>query len=86
VKKCRKEHPTKDKIRRAVRGIGEPLGKGTNHGSPYAYDREVMVLAWGKGVPRLRSSEPVDQLRVAATLARLLGISAPAQAVPQPLF
>jgi hypothetical protein len=66
--------------------LGEPPGKGTNHGSPYAYDREVVVLAWGKGVPHLRRSEPVDQLRVAATLAHLLGIAPPAQAVPEPLF
>jgi len=66
--------------------LGEPAGKGTNHGSPYAYDREVAVLAWGKGVPHLRSSQPVDQLRVAATLARLLGIAPPAQAEPEPLF
>jgi len=66
--------------------LGEPAGKGTNHGSPYAYDREVPVLAWGKGVPRRRSAEPVNQLRVAATLARLLGISPPASAVKEPLF
>jgi hypothetical protein len=66
--------------------LGEPPGKGTNHGSPYAYDREVVVLAWGKGVPHRRSSAPVDQLRVAATLAHLLGIAPPAQAEPEPLF
>jgi hypothetical protein len=66
--------------------LGEPAGKGTNHGSPYAYDREVPVLAWGKGVPHRRSAEPVNQLRVAATLARLLGISPPAQAAKDPLF
>jgi hypothetical protein len=66
--------------------LGEPSGKGTNHGSPYAYDREVPVLAWGKGVPRRRSAQPVEQLRVAATLARLLGIQPPPAAAREPLF
>jgi hypothetical protein len=66
--------------------LGEPAGKGTNHGSPYSYDREVPVLAWGKGVPHRRSAAPVNQLRVAATIARLLRISPPAQAAKDPLF
>jgi predicted AlkP superfamily pyrophosphatase or phosphodiesterase len=66
--------------------LGEPAGKGTNHGSPYAYDREVPVLGWGRGVPHRRSSEPVNQLRVAATLAHLLGIHKPAQAQGSALF
>jgi predicted AlkP superfamily pyrophosphatase or phosphodiesterase len=66
--------------------LGETEGKGTNHGSPYAYDREVPVLAWGAGVPRRRSAEPVEQLRVAATLAKLLGVSPPPGAAREPLF
>jgi hypothetical protein len=66
--------------------LGETAGKGTNHGSPYAYDREVPVLAWGAAVPRRRSAEPVDQLRVAATLAKLLGVSPPPAAAKEPLF
>ncbi len=60
--------------------LRDPEAKGTNHGTPYAYDRQVPVLAWGSAVPRRRQSEPVDQLRVAATLAHLLGVAPPAQA------
>jgi hypothetical protein len=67
--------------------LRDPAAKGTNHGTPYAYDRQVPVLAWGSAVPRRRQSEPVDQLRVAATLAHLLGVAPPAQAAQAaPLF
>jgi hypothetical protein len=66
--------------------LRDPPNHGTNHGSPYDYDREVPVLAWGASVPHWRSAEPVDQLRVAATLARLLRIAPPAAAAPGPLF
>jgi GNAT superfamily N-acetyltransferase len=66
--------------------LRDPFGKGTNHGTPYDYDRQVPVLAFGPVVPRLRRSEPVDQLRVAATLSKLMGIPAPARARGAPLF
>jgi hypothetical protein len=66
--------------------LRDPPNKGTNHGSPYDYDRQVPVLAWGVGVPRMRSKDPVDQLRVAATLAHLLGIPEPAAAAKGSLF
>lgn len=66
--------------------LGEPRGKGTNHGSPHVYDREVPVLVRGPGVPALRHEARVDQSRVAATLARLLGIEPPASANPEPLL
>jgi hypothetical protein len=66
--------------------LADPEAKGTNHGTPYAYDRQVPVLAWGSAVPRRRQSEPVDQLRVAATLAHLLGVAPPERAAPGALF
>jgi hypothetical protein len=66
--------------------LGNPAGHGTNHGTPYDYDKQVPVLAWGVGVPRLRQAAPVDQLRVAATLSHMLGVPPPARALPQPLF
>lgn len=50
---------------------------GTGHGSPYAYDRDVPVLVCGPGVAHGRVREVVPQGRVAATLAHLLGVSAP---------
>jgi hypothetical protein len=66
--------------------LGDPGGHGTNHGTPYSYDSQVPVLAWGVGVPRLRQTEPVDQLRVAATLSHMLGVRPPDRAASQPLF
>lgn len=66
--------------------ISDLPGRGTNHGSPYDYDRQVPVLAWGRLVPRLRVPTPVDQMRVAATIARLLGAPAPSAAPREPLF
>jgi hypothetical protein len=65
---------------------GVPADRGTNHGSPYDYDRQVPVLAWGAHVPHRRSPDPVDQMRVAATIAHLLGVPAPDQATPGALF
>lgn len=47
---------------------------GTAHGSPFDYDREVPVLVAGPGVAHGVVHEPVEQRRVAATLAHLLGV------------
>lgn len=58
---------------------------GTNHGSPWDYDREVPVLMWGTAIERRTSRRAVDVLRVAATLAALLGIPAPEHARGAPL-
>ena len=66
--------------------ISDLPGRGTNHGSPYDYDRQVPVLAWGARVPRSRVTTLVDQMRVAATIARLLGVPAPGGAPREPLF
>ena len=69
-----------------VLDLSDITGQGTNHGSPYDYDRFVPVLAWGVGVPQRRHSEAVDQLRVAATLAQLLKVKPPGAAASAPLF
>jgi hypothetical protein len=66
--------------------LREPAAQGTNHGTPYDYDRQVPVLAYGATVPQRRVAEPVDQMRVAATLSRLLGVTPPAFAAPGALF
>jgi hypothetical protein len=66
--------------------LRDPPERGTNHGTPYDYDCQVPVLALGARVPRQRSAEPVDQMRVTATLAHLLGVPAPASAAPGSLF
>jgi hypothetical protein len=53
---------------------------GTNHGTPWEYDRQVPVLIWGAAVERRTSKKPQNALRVAATLAALLGVPVPAGA------
>ncbi|HMI90990.1 MAG TPA: alkaline phosphatase family protein [Polyangiales bacterium] len=63
-----------------VPDIGLVAGAGTTHGSPWAYDTHVPVLIWGDAVIPGKDSEPLEQARVAATLAALLGIPAPGSA------
>jgi hypothetical protein len=63
----------------------QPGGSGTSHGSPWTYDRHVPVLFWGAGVVGHFEPEPVSILRVAPTLAALLGIAPPPSAKEQPL-
>jgi hypothetical protein len=58
---------------------------GTNHGTPWDYDRGVPVLMWGAAVERRTSKEVQDVLRVATTLSALLDIPAPADAPRDPL-
>jgi hypothetical protein len=58
---------------------------GTNHGTPWDYDRRVPVLMWGAAVERRTSQEVYDVLRVATTLAALLNVPAPAGAPGSPL-
>ena len=57
------------------------VGRATDHGSPYAYDRHVPLALFGfpfvPGTYRTHA-EPVD---LAPTLASLLGINAPSHAV-----
>lgn len=64
-------------------GLSE-LG-GTNHGTPWDYDRRVPVLMWGTAIERRTSEEALDVLRVATTLAALLNVPAPAGAPSKPL-
>jgi len=63
-----------------VPDIGLVAGAGTTHGSPWAYDTHVPVLMWGDAVTPGKDSEPLEQARVASTLAALLGIPAPGDA------
>ncbi len=64
---------------------GMPAGAGTSHGTPWAYDRTVPVIVWGPGVARVETREPLEQARVASTLAALLGVAPPARAPREPL-
>ncbi len=58
---------------------------GTNHGSPWEYDRQVPVLMWGAAIERRVSEDPRNALQLAATLAALLGIPSPREAAEGPL-
>jgi arylsulfatase A-like enzyme len=58
---------------------------GTNHGTPWDYDRQVPVLMWGTAVERRTSDEVVNVLRVATTLSALLDIPVPKDAPKSPL-
>ena len=58
---------------------------GTNHGTPWDYDRRVPVLMWGTAIERRTSQDVHDVLRVATSLAALLNVPAPAGAPKSPL-
>jgi hypothetical protein len=58
---------------------------GTNHGTPWDYDRRVPVLMWGTAIERRTNKKVHDVLRVATTLAALLNVPAPADAPKTPL-
>lgn len=72
--------------RHTIDDLGIVQQAGTTHGSPWDYDREVPGIVWGPGVPRGRVTSPLQQTRVAATLASLLGIPAPDPQAPPPLY
>lgn len=48
------------------------------HGSPYDYDRQVPILFWWPGAPRLTSPAPVETVDIAPTLAATIGVAPPA--------
>jgi hypothetical protein len=60
-------------------------GRGTTHGSPWAYDTHVPVFMCGAGVSPGRNQEPLEQARVASTLAALLHVAPPEAATLPPL-
>ena len=51
----------------------------TNHGSPWRYDTHVPLLFYGWGIRKGSHWAPVSTVDIAATVAALLGIAAPAQ-------
>jgi hypothetical protein len=60
-------------------------GFGTNHGTPWEYDQQVPVLVVAKRISPNRNSKPVDQRRIAPTIAALLGVAPPKTAALPPL-
>lgn len=59
--------------------------EGTDHGTPYAYDKRVPLLLVGADVRRGRYAQSVDVRDLAPTLAFLLAISPPDAAQGKPV-
>lgn len=59
--------------------------RGTDHGTPYLYDRRVPLLVVGPGVRAGRYAAAVDARDVAPTLAFLLGVPPPDLASGRPV-
>lgn len=57
--------------------LGWSYERGTGHGSPYLYDRQVPLIFLGNGIPARIDSTRASAVDVAPTLARILGISFP---------
>jgi len=60
--------------------------RGTTHGSPWQYDTNVPLLLIGSGIVPGQFDERVSPAQIAPTLAKLLGISAPAGCVVEALY
>lgn len=60
--------------------------QGSSHGTPYAYDTQVPILAWGAPwIGRGEIKERVEVADIAPTLAKILRLRAPAQSQGQVL-
>ena len=59
--------------------------RGTTHGSPWQYDTHVPLLLLGAGIRPGQFDRLVSPASIAATVARLLRVDAPAANVEQPL-
>jgi arylsulfatase A-like enzyme len=58
-------------------GIASDAPTGTGHGSPSRFERIVPIIVMAPGLAPRRDEHPVSVLRVAATVARLLGVPPP---------
>lgn len=57
---------------------------GSSHGTPYAYDTHVPILAWGpQWVGRGEQAQAVEVVDIAPSLAKILRLRAPAQSQGQ---
>jgi predicted AlkP superfamily pyrophosphatase or phosphodiesterase len=58
--------------------VSDPHELAAMHGTPWPYDSHVPIVFWGAGVKAQRSWRRVDPRDIAPTLARVLGVPAPA--------
>ncbi len=59
--------------------------RGTSHGTPYAYDAEVPLLLWGRGVRPGMWPQAARAVDVAPTVAALMELGAPASCEGSPI-
>ena len=58
---------------------------GTSHGTPYLYDRAIPIVFFGPGVSRGVVRGRATSVDIAPTLARAIGVEAPAELDGHPL-
>ncbi|MBD3648937.1 MAG: hypothetical protein HUJ31_16135, partial [Pseudomonadales bacterium] len=59
--------------------------EGSQHGTPYWYDRHVPLIFYGWGVDSARVDGPAHTIDIAPTLARLIGLRIPVEVDGRPL-
>ena len=59
--------------------------QGTTHGSPYAYDTNVPILFYGKGVKKGESTRRYSITDISPTLSMILNITIPSGAIGNPV-
>lgn len=64
----------------------EITGKGTSHGSPFAYDTHVPFLIYGKGIPKKQIVRKTTIVDIAPTIAHLLNISFSHATIGDPIY
>ncbi len=72
-------------IARLSNGAASYLAPST-HGSPYMYDRHVILIFMGAGVPEGVSLDGARTIDIAPSLAHLAGVSFPGSVDGRPLF
>jgi len=60
-------------------------GRGTSHGSPYTYDTQVPLLFWGWRIRPTTTTEWLQVIDIAPTLAMLLHVQLPSGAIGKPI-
>lgn len=64
----------------------EDSGKGTSHGSAYAYDTHVPLLWYGGGLQKSESFRPIDITDITPTVAHLINVQLPNASTGTPII
>jgi predicted AlkP superfamily pyrophosphatase or phosphodiesterase len=63
----------------------EDRTKGAEHGGPYEYDIHIPLIWYGYGIPKGETSEPVEMVDIAPTLAKILNLDFPDGCIGKPI-